>query len=154
MLTDEEKQEIMAQQACFAQKAAVVPEALQIVQHRRGWVADEDIDDLAALLEISTADIEGIATAYNLIFRRPVGRHVILLCDSVSCWIMGYRSMHDCLTSLLKIQLGETTPDNRFTLLTTECLGACDQAPAMLIDGNLHGNLTPEGVEQILAMYQ
>jgi len=95
-----------------------------------------------------------VATFYNLIYRQPVGRHVILLCDSVSCWIMGYDNLRDHLKSRLGIDLGGTTPDGRFTLLPSVCLGACDHAPVMMIDDDLHLDLTPERIDQILAGYE
>ena len=102
-----------------------------------------------------TADeVDGVATFYNLIFRRPVGRHVILLCDSVSCWVMGHDAIRDRLQVHLGIGPGETTPDGRFTLLPSVCLGACDRAPAMMIDGELHGELDPGTIDSILAKYR
>ncbi len=82
-----------------------------------------------------------------------MGRHVIFICDSVSCWIVGYHGIREHLTTRLGITLGETTPDGRFTLLPIACLGACDQAPAMMIDGDLHVLLTPEKVDVVLAKY-
>ncbi len=154
MLTEHEQHEIRAQMALYEQPAAVVPEALKLVQARRGWVADEDVRDVAAFLGVSTAEVESIATFYSLIYRRPVGRHVILLCDSVSCWIMGFRDLRAHLTARLGIGMGETTPDGRYTLFPAVCLGACELAPAMLVDGILHGNLTPERIDEILAGYE
>jgi len=79
-----------------------------------------------------------------------VGRHVIMLCDSVSCWIMGYDHMREHLKAKLGIDFGETTPDNRFTLLPIVCLGACERAPAMTIDNDLYGNLDPAGIDGLL----
>jgi len=154
MLTNEEKQEIEAEAACLEQRTAVAPEALKIVQRHRGWVSDEALHDLAAYLEMTPDELDGIATFYNLIFRRPVGRHVIFICDSVSCWIMGYNPLREHLSQRLGIQLGGTTADNRFTLLPIACLGACDQAPAMMVDRDLHVDLTPEKVDDILTRYQ
>jgi NADH-quinone oxidoreductase subunit E len=98
-------------------------------------------------------EVEGVATFYNLIFRQPVGRHVILLCDSVSCWITGYHGILDHLQAVLGISLGETTPDGRFTLLPIACLGCCDHAPALMVDDDLHLDLTPERVDALLAHY-
>ena len=123
---------------------------MKIVQRHRGWVSDESLRDIGELLEMSSADLDGVATFYNLIFRKPVGRHVVMLCDSVSCWIMGYERMREHLTSRLGIQFGETTPDNRFTLLPIVCLGACDHAPAMIVNNNLHGDLDPEKIDKLL----
>jgi NADH-quinone oxidoreductase subunit E len=98
-------------------------------------------------------ELEGVASFYNLIFRKPVGRHVILICDSISCWIMGYERMREHLTTRLGINLGETTADGRFTLLPIDCLGACDHAPALMIDDDLHGDLDPEKIDEILNKY-
>src|ERR1700736_779009 len=99
MLTAEERQGIEAKLAHYPNKQAVCIEAMLIVQRHQGWVSDERLRDLAELLRLSVADLDGVATFYNLIRRRPVGRHVVLLCDSVSCWIMGSDRMRDHLCS-------------------------------------------------------
>jgi NADH-quinone oxidoreductase subunit E len=154
VLSDEERREIEAEVAIYAQKRAACIEALKVVQQHRGWVSDEALDEVAELLEMTPDELDGVATFYNLIFRKPVGRHVILICDSVSCWIMGYDNLLGHLRSRLGIDLGETTPDGRFTLLPSVCLGACDHAPVMMIDDDLHLDLTPERIDQILAGYE
>ena len=154
MLTVEEREEIEAELTRYPTKEAVCIDAMKIVQRHRGWVSDENIRDIAELLEMSPADLDGVATFYNLIFRKPVGRHVVMLCNSVSCWIMGYDRMREHLTSRLGIQFGETTPDNRFTLLPIVCLGACDHAPAMLVDNELHANLDPARIDEVLEAYK
>jgi len=150
MLTAEERQEIEGELGHYPTKQAVCIDAMKIVQRHRGWVSDESLRDIGELLEMSSADLDGVATFYNLIFRKPVGRHVVMLCDSVSCWIMGYERMREHLTSRLGIQFGETTPDNRFTLLPIVCLGACDHAPAMIVNNNLHGDLDPKKIDKLL----
>ncbi|MGF6847634.1 NADH-quinone oxidoreductase subunit E [Chitinophaga sp. W3I9] len=109
--------------------------------------------DIAAILEMSTAEVDSVATFYNLIFRRPVGRHVILLCDSISCYVMGYTEIKQQLMDLLQIRYGQTTPDERFTLLPNACLGTCDHAPAMMIDNDLYRDLTTASLLQILDQY-
>lgn len=154
MLTEREQHEIAEEFPHYETRRALIPEALKIVQRRKGWVSDEDVTDVADFLGASAEEVDSIATFYNLIYRRPVGRHVILLCDSVSCWIMGYTNVRDFLSQRLGIKLGGTTDDGRFTLLPTVCLGACDRAPAMMIDDTLYGELTPEKIEQILAQYE
>ncbi len=153
MLTDEETREIESDLAQYPYRRAGVIEALKVVQRHRGWVSDECVTDIAELLAMTPDEVDGVATFYNLVFRRPVGRHVILLCDSVSCWVMGHDAVRDRLRAHLGIRPGETTPDGRFTLLPTVCLGACDRAPALMIDGELHGGLDPGTIESILAMY-
>jgi NADH-quinone oxidoreductase subunit E len=153
MLSDEERQEIEADLGHHAQARGVVPEALMVVQRHRGWVTDQAVRDVADFLRMTPDEVDAIATFYSMIFREPVGRHVICVCDSVSCWIMGYETVLDHLRGKLALGPGETTPDGRFTLLPVCCLGACDLAPVMQIDGDLHGNLTPEKIDAILERY-
>ncbi len=128
--------------------------AMNFIQTQRGYVSDENLTDLAPMLGMSVSGLESVATFYSLIFRKPVGKHVILLCDSVSCWILGKDRVLDHLRLRLGIDLGQTTADNRFTLLTIPCLGACDRAPAMMIDTTLYGPLTPESIDGILSKYR
>ena len=154
MLTVEEREEIEAELARYPTKEAVCIDAMKIVQRHRGWVSDESVRDIAELLEMSPADLDGVSTFYNLIFRKPVGRHVVMVCNSVSCWILGYEKMREHLTGRLGIEFGETTPDNRFTLLPIVCLGACDHAPAMLVDNELHTDLGPDRIDQVLEAYK
>ncbi len=154
MLSPEERHEIEAELPHYPSREALSIDAMKIVQRRRGWVSDEAIDDIAELLGISTAELDSVATFYNLLFRKPVGRHVILFCDSVSCWIMGSDHIREHLTKRLGIRPGETTPDNRFTLLPVVCLGCCDCAPAMMIGDDLHTDLTPEKIDAVLESYR
>jgi NADH-quinone oxidoreductase subunit E len=102
---------------------------------------------------MSPTELEGVATFYNLIFRRPVGRHVILVCDSVSCWLTGYEAMVEALKQRLGVDFGQTTDDGRFTLLPICCLGACDGGPALMIDEDLHRRVTAENVAAVLERY-
>jgi NADH-quinone oxidoreductase subunit E len=154
MLSEEEKQEIEASVRRYGQRRAACTEALATIQRHRGWVSDEGVKDVARILEMTPDEVDGLATFYSLIFRKPVGRHVVLICDSVSCWIMGYEDLYEHLRSRLGIDFGETTSDDRFTLLPVACLGACDQAPALMIDDDLHTNLDPEKIDEILAKYE
>lgn len=153
MLTPEERREIEAELAHYPAKQAVCIDAMRIVQKHRRWVSDDSLQDLAEFLGMSFEDLDGVATFYNLIFRRPVGRHAILVCDSVSCWIMGYERLREQLSSRLGIPMGETTADGRFTLLPIVCLGTCDHAPAMTVDGDLHRDVDPQAVDGILEQY-
>ena len=153
MLTAEEKKEIEAEFPRYEQKRAACVEALKIVQRYRGWVSDETLIDVAEFLGLNPAELDAIATFYNLIFRKPVGKHIILVCNSVSCWIMGYDQIIQHLQDRLGIALGGTSPDGVFTLLPIVCLGACDQAPAMMIDDQLYGNLDSAKIDEILSTY-
>lgn len=154
MLSPEEQQEIEFELTRYPTKRAVCIDALKIVQRHRGWVSDESLRDIAALLDMSVDELDGVATFYNLIFRKPVGRHVMMVCDSVSCWLTGYERVREELTKRMGIKLGETTADGRFTLLPIVCLGACDRAPVMMVDDDLHSNLDAQKIEGILERYR
>ncbi len=150
MLTDEEKRQIDEELAKYRTKRAAGPEALMIVQKHRRWISDEALRDVAQYLELSVEELDSIATCYNFIFRRPVGRHIIVLCDSVTCWILGYEDIRAHIKDRLGIGMGQTTADGQFTLLPGACLGACDQAPVMMVDEQLYVNLTAGKVDEIL----
>jgi len=153
MLSDTERQEIEQELSHYPDKRAACVEALKIVQRHHGWVSDERLKSLAAVLEMTPDELDGVATFYNLIYRKPVGRHVVLLCNSISCWIMGYEQMRAHMKARLGVDLGRTTADQRFTLLPIVCLGACDHAPTMMIDDDLHQDLTPGTADGILERY-
>ena len=153
MLTETEISKIEHEVQQVPVKKAAVIEALKIVQEQRRWVSDENVEDIAALLGMSADEVDSVATFYNLIFRQPVGRHVILLCDSISCWVMGYEDIRQTLMSELQIKYGQTTKDGRFTLLPNPCLGTCDHAPALMIDNDLYRDLTKDKIKDILGKY-
>jgi NADH-quinone oxidoreductase subunit E len=154
MLSEAEIQDIEQELAPLPKRSAGTLEALKVVQRHRGWVSDEALKAVARHLAVSPSELEGVATFYNLIFRQPVGRHVILICDSVSCWIMDHEALLEKLGELLGIGLGDTTTDGSFTLLSTACLGACDRAPALMIDDDLHGPVYPDDLEELLERYR
>ncbi len=154
MLSQEEKTEIDKELEHMPTKQAASIEALKIIQRHRRWVSDESLKELAEYLEMSPDALDSIATFYSLIFREPVGEHVILICDSPSCWITGYEDLLSHLKSKLGIDLGGTTKDGKFTLLTIPCLGVCEQAPAMIVDRNTYGDLTPEKIDKILEKFK
>lgn len=154
MLTQTEISKIEHELQQVPVKKAAVIEALKIVQEERRWVSDENVDDIAALLGMSADEVDSVATFYNLIFRRPVGRHVILVCDSISCWVMGYEDLKQGLMDHLQIKYGQTTADGRFTLLPNACLGCCDHAPALMVDNDLYQDITPVMIKDILAKYK
>ena len=153
MLTAEEIREIEIEAEHYPKREAVCIDALKIVQRHRGWVSDDSVRDVAEHLGMSATDVDSIATFYNLIFRKPVGRHVVMVCDSVSCWIMGSDMQCSHLSERLRVAPGETTADGRFTFLPIVCLGACDHAPVMMIDDDTHLDLTPERIDRILERY-
>jgi NADH-quinone oxidoreductase subunit E len=152
VLTEEEKKEIEEEIRKSERKRAAAVDVLKIVQKHRGWISDE-LHELAEILDMTSAEIDSLATFYSLVFRKPVGKHLILICDSVSCWIMDYEKILGRLTARLGVGLGGTTADGQFTLLPVACLGACDHAPAMMIDEELYGDLTAAKIDQLLDKY-
>ncbi|MBQ0712150.1 MAG: NADH-quinone oxidoreductase subunit NuoE [Porticoccus sp.] len=148
-LTSEEMREIDAELAHMPQKSGAAIDALKIVQRHRGWVSDEALVAIAHYLDMSPEALEGVATFYNLIYRQPVGEKVILYCDSVSCWIRGCDGVKQKISEKLGVDYGETTTDNKYTLIPVPCLGACDKAPVMMVGDDLHTNLDNEKIDQI-----
>lgn len=153
MLTEEEKAEIQKEVNVYPFRKAACLDALKIVQNQRRWVSDDAIKDIAEFLAMSADEVDGVATFYSRIYRQPVGRNVILICNSMSCLVMGYQNIYDLIVKKLSIKFGETTKDNRFTLLPISCLGDCDHAPSMMVNEDLYGNLTDEKLDQILKNY-
>lgn len=153
MLNEKEKKEIEHEMRSYPYPPAVCIDALKIVQHHRGWISDESVADVAAFLGMSVDEVDGIATFYTRLYRRPVGRNVILLCDSISCMILDYESLYEHLSGKLGIKFGETTPDNRYTLLPVSCLGDCDNAPVMMVNDDHYNKLTPGKIDEILGKY-
>jgi len=153
MLTQEEIRDLEEELAQYPQRRAGCVDALKTVQRRRGWISDETLRDTADYLGMTAEELEAVATFYPVIFRRPVGRHIIRICDSVSCWIMGYEKVYRKLTETLGVGLGETTPDGRFTLLPSACLGVCEHAPALMIDDDLITDRDAAEMDKILVRY-
>jgi len=153
MLSADEIREIEHELEAMPDRRSGCIEALKTVQRHRGWVDDGAIHEIADFLGISSEEVDGVATFYNLIFRRPVGRHVVLVCDSVSCWIMGCDKVRRAFGETVGVDFGETTPDDRFTVLPVPCLGTCDHAPALMVDDDLHQDVDPERLGEILNRY-
>ncbi|WP_346427859.1 NADH-quinone oxidoreductase subunit NuoE [Halomonas sp. NO4] len=153
VLDPDDRRAIEQERHHYEQPQAACIEALKIVQRRHGWVPDGAIVAIAETLGIGPAAVEGVATFYSLIFRQPVGRHVILVCDSSACFLTGYDTLRQALARELGLDLGETSADGRFTLLPVCCLGACDGAPALMIDDDTYGPVAPEDLAELLEAY-
>ncbi|MER2162882.1 MAG: NADH-quinone oxidoreductase subunit NuoE [Psychrobacter alimentarius] len=137
----------------YPQARAASLDALKIVQKRNGWVDDAQVNAIANILDIPMSDMDGVATFFNRIYRQPVGRHVILICDSVACYLTGYEALSAEIRAQLGIEYGQTTTDGRFTLLPICCLGNCDKGPAVLIGEDTYGPVQPTEVAQLLELY-
>ncbi|MEE9424189.1 MAG: NADH-quinone oxidoreductase subunit NuoE [Methylococcales bacterium] len=149
-LTDQERTELDHMLDHYPVASGATIDALKMIQKYHGWVSDQHLVALASYMQIPVAELESVATFYNLIFRKPVGDNLVHPCDGVSCLVMGYRKVHQQLKQALEINDGETTEDNSFTLIPLPCLGACDKAPVLLINETLHENVNPVHVSEII----
>ena len=154
MLTHDERRELEDAVKHYPDKRGAAIDALLLVQRRRGWISDDTLLEIAQFLEITAEDLDSIATFYNLVFRKPVGRHVAFVCDSISCWIKGCEQVQEEIKTLYKVDLGQTSPDGRLTVLPIACLGQCERAPALMIDQDVYGDVTPDKIGQIVEKYK
>jgi NADH-quinone oxidoreductase subunit E len=151
MIPDDLKETIQRQIAAIDHPRERVMDIIFMLQDRFGYLSDPLLEEVAALIGMTPLEVEEIATFYEFIYRKPVGRHVIHVCDGVVCWMQEHQTVLDYLRRKLDIDFEQTTADGRFTLLPTCCIGYCDRAPAMMIDRKVYGNLTPEQIDAILA---
>jgi NADH-quinone oxidoreductase subunit E len=131
-------------------RSALLP-ALDIAQREAGYLSPQVLREVAVLMDLPPVEVASVASFYTMLYRRPVGKHVIQVCTNISCSLMGAEHIVDVLRKKLGIEVGETTPDGRFTLLTVECLGSCGTAPMMQVDDTYYENLTEERLDAILA---
>jgi len=125
--------------------------ALYIAQEQYGYLSEEALQRVAERLGLSLKDIYSTASFYSLYQMKPAGQYVIQVCEGLSCFLRdGAERLVDCLRRKLGIEVGETTPDGRFTLETVQCLASCGTSPAMRINDELYDNLTEEKVDAIL----
>ena len=153
-LSESEVAQIEAECAHLPDRQSAAIDALMIVQEHRGWVSDASLFAIGRLLGMSAEALDAVATFYNRIYRQPVGRHVVMLCDSVSCYVMGADRLAERVKAHLGIDFGETTPDDRFTLLPIVCLGACDHAPTMLVGEELVTDVEADRLDDIFARFE
>jgi len=150
MIPEELKSELTARiaSAITAREAAV--DVMKELQRHYGWLTDEAVGEAAELLDMTPLQVEELATFYEMIYRRPVGKRVIHVCDSISCWSVGCENIMEHVQKTLDIGPGETTPDGMFTFIPCCCLGYCGEGPAMMVGDTIYGRLTPEKVDGIL----
>ena len=130
-------------------RSALIP-LLMLVQRERGWIDNAGVNFLAKFLGMEVTDIWETATFYSMFNLRPVGRHHLQICKTLSCKIMGEPDITDHICSKLGIKPGETTEDGRFTVTMVECLGSCGTAPMMQVNFDYHEDLTIEKVDKLL----
>ena len=129
-------------------------ELLKEVQDRSGYLSGEVLVEVAGALGLSIGEVYGVASFYSFLSRKPMGRNVIRACKSVPCFLKNSALIIESIKKELGINPGETTPDGRFSFELASCIGACEKAPAMMINHDVHGDLTPEKISQILREYK
>jgi NADH:ubiquinone oxidoreductase subunit E len=127
---------------------------LQAAQASSTCLSRETIAELAESLGLSIGEVYGVASFYSFLSTRPQGRNVIRICKSLPCLLKHAEVIIESVRKELGIGPGETTPDGRFSFELTNCIGACDKAPAMMINNDVHGDLTPKKIAKILKAYQ
>lgn len=151
------KHELELRVSCAVTNREAAVDVMKELQRHYGWLTDEAVLEAAAILGLSSLQVEELATFYEMIYRRPVGRHVIHVCDSISCWSVGGESLLKQFEELLGIGVGTTTADGRFTLLPCCCLGNCGNAPAVMVGERLYGPITPGSagalIEELLSSH-
>ena len=133
-------------------RESLIPILQDMVVHNR-FLSKQDMIDVARELDISAADVYGTATFYTFLDTEPRGKYVIRICKTISCAMKGKNEILATIEEILKVKIGETTPDRKFSLLETNCIGWCHKAPAMLINDTPYTELTPSKVTDILREY-
>jgi NADH-quinone oxidoreductase E subunit len=131
-------------------KSALLP-ALEIAQQEHGWLSEEVLREVGEAMDLPPTEVASVASFYTMLYMQPMGEHVIQVCTNLSCSLLGAEHLVDYISRKLGIEVGDTTPDGKFTLLTVECLGSCGTAPMMQIDETYYENLTEEKIDRILA---
>lgn len=131
-------------------EASLVLPCLHRIQAERGFVADADIDFVAAQLGVPRVQVEEVLSFYTMLRRKPIGRHLVEVCRNVSCSLLGAGRLQAHLEARLGIKAGETTADGRVTLATAECLASCGTGPVLVVDGAYHERVTAAQVDAIL----
>lgn len=127
---------------------------LQKVTNELGYISQEAIQQISVLLKLPTKEITSVATFYRMLSTKPHGRHIVQFCESAPCHIAGGREVFSALKEALQLEPGETSADNKWTFYTTSCLGICGVGPVILIDTEIHGNVTPDQIPSILGRYE
>jgi len=128
-------------------------EILKTEQSKSRFVSPEVIPEIAQSLNIGASEVYGVATFYSFLFTRPLGRNVIRICKSLPCYLKNAPMIIESVQKAIGIRPGETTADGKFSFELTNCIGACDKAPAMLVNHDVHGNLTPNNISESLKSY-
>ncbi|HHF52130.1 MAG: NADH-quinone oxidoreductase subunit NuoE [Candidatus Aminicenantes bacterium] len=145
--TEKKIKELMSR---YPKKQAAILPVLHLVQRELGYISEDGEKWVADLLGINPVKVREVVTFYSMLSRKPLGKYHIQICSNLTCSLMGAESLIDYVSEKLGIKPGETSEDGKFTLTTVECLGACDQAPSMMINTDYYGNMDKKKIDKIL----
>jgi NADH-quinone oxidoreductase subunit E len=154
MISEQLKASLEQRVAAAVTDREAAVDVMKELQLHYGWLSDEALEEASQLLGLSPLQVEELATFYEMIYRRPVGRHVVHVCDSISCWASGGETLLESLAHLLGIEPGSTTADGAITLLPCSCLGNCGEAPCLMVGEHQYGRVTPQSGAQIVTALQ
>jgi NADH-quinone oxidoreductase subunit E len=150
MLSDEIRAEIKQFKGRYPDPKSALLTALHVAQQEHGWLSPEVMRDVAEVMDLPPTEVASVASFYTMFNRQPVGENLIQVCTNISCSLLGAEHIVEYLKGKLGIDVGGTTPDNKFTLVTVECLGSCGTAPMMQINDTYYESLTEERIDRIL----
>ena len=134
-------------------RADLIP-ILQRISNESGHISNSAINEIARRTNLQPSQIFAVATFYRMLMTKPHGRHIVQFCESAPCHVAGGRELFQALKDVLQIEPDQTSPDNRWTFLTTSCLGVCGIGPVVLVDTDTYGNVTPDQLTSILSQYE
>lgn len=150
MISEQAKQHMRDLAARYPVSRSAVLPALHIAQQEEGYITQEGLQAVAEVLNLTVDDVESVATFYTMYYQQPMGKKVIKVCNSISCYLRNCDALIEHMEQRLGIKRGETTPDGNFTLLTVECLASCGTAPVLQVNDEFVENVTPEKADQLI----
>ncbi len=150
MFSEALKQNIRNLQGEFPEKRSALIPALWRVQEELGYISSEACEELAALFDCPAAHVKEVLSFYTMFYKKPMGKHQIRVCKTLSCWLLGAGKVTERLKQKLGVGLGEATPEGKYSLEVVECLGACDLAPVVHVNETQYGKVTPEAAEKLI----
>lgn len=132
-----------------SKRSALLP-VLHLAQDEFGWLSPDVVDYVARLMELSPPEVLEVISFYTMFHKKPVGKHHLVFCATLSCWMSGSHQLMKSACSRLGIREGETTPDGQFTVSRMECLGSCGSAPVVMVNETYYENMTPEKLNRLM----
>ena len=151
MISETKRQQFDALVARYPEKRSALIPLLHEVQAEVGYLSPEAVAWVAGYLELSPADVLSVASFYDMLHLEPVGKHLIYVCQNLTCALRGSERLIRHLETTLGIRMGETTPDGKITLRRMECLASCGTAPSIQVNGEYHHQVTPDALDALLA---